>query len=211
MATIDITGYGYGGGLTGQRIPQGTIDIRPGVKALERVCIQFLRRGTLTVMRAMARTIKTDTTFARGALGTDIDKENLKGYAGILYSQNPGVDPVRLQYPAWQNEGIPSGKGSKPAGVPFRVSFFNPNGTLREQLVKWAERHGFQVWRTMTGKTTSRRRKGSVRLGELGMGMAMRSIRVWGYRHPWADVALVNAEPAVADELQALRGKLGEV
>lgn len=163
-------------------IKAGTVDLRPAIDRTARLCSKMLHKVGLVGLSLEAQLMKVDTGYSRGHLSYAMGLDGQSVKFGILSPFNNADGAGVALYPAMMNFGIKR----------HFVSFFNRDGSLREMLIKWCERHGIKVWKSNTGKATRRRTKGSERLIELGMGnrvMAMRGIRVWGYAHPWRDEA----------------------
>jgi hypothetical protein len=203
---ITTTGgpIGAGGAVIGAQM-----DIRPGVKALEKVAIRLMRRVTLQGQRLAAQYMKVDTGWARGHVDSDVamDGKDVVGRFGILTPFNMQDGANVAAYPAMQNAGIRR----------HRVYLFDPiTKALRWGLINWCVRHGIKVWKTLTGKRSSRIRKGGLRAWEDAQSMygpesgAMSSygfrtvlakhyINVWGYAWPWLDMSR-NALKAEFDQ-----------
>lgn len=160
--------------LDGGPVASGSVDFGPAKARMSRLLQRLLQRIGLTGMRHAKVAMLSDTGFARAnvSYAVDLDGQGVKW--GILQKVSyPDGGPNLAQILKWQEEGIRR----------HWVSFTNRDGSIRWMLVKWFERHGFKVWRSMTtGKAVRRKAAGSTSGSSM---LARRGAFVWGYAHPW--------------------------
>lgn len=154
----------------------GAVDFGPARARFSKLCQRLLQRIGLTGMRYAAQAMKVDTGFARANVTYAVDLDGLGVKWGILapakYPDEEG-GPNLATILNWIEHGIRR----------HWVSFTNRDGSIRWMLVKWFERHGFKVWRSLTTGRAVRRRAANLTTGS--SSLAMRGHMVWGYAHPW--------------------------
>lgn len=154
---------------------------------------RVLQSCGLRLLAAMKRYLPADTGYARAHISYALTPDETEVRAGIL-------TPIRAQdgagvalYPLYIQHGIRR----------HFVSFLNRDGTVREMLVRWFERHGVKVWRSMTtGRAIKGRRPGP------GAQLAMRGAMVWGYGVPWVSAARDELQSAMPGLLAEQKGRL---
>lgn len=168
MAELNFTPPTLAGGPT----VTGTVDFGPAKERMSKLLQRLLQRIGLTGLRYFVQTMLTDTGFSRAHASYAVDLDGLGVKWGILSpaKSEDGVDLATLLN--WMEHGIKR----------HRVSFTNRVGSIRYMLVKWFERHGFKVWRSVTTGRAVRRHATGYTTGS--SMLAMRGHMVWGYSHP---------------------------
>lgn len=159
-------------------VATGTVDFGPAKARLSLVIQRFLQRVGLSGLRYARQAMLADTGFARAHVTYAIDLDGMGVKWGVLspakYEDGPDLATVLN----WQEHGIKR----------HWVNFTNRDGSIRWMLVKWFERHGFKVWKSLkTGAAVRRKAPGSTSGNSM---LAMRGAYVWGYSHPWLSTSV---------------------
>jgi hypothetical protein len=174
-----------------------TVDFGPARARMSKLLQRLLQRIGVTGVRYAKQAMLHDTGFARAHVNYAIDLDGMGVKWGILaMAKHEEGGPNLATILNWQEHGIRR----------HRVSFTNRDGSIRWMLVKWAERHGFKVWKSMTtGRAVRRKAAGST--GGNSM-LAMRSMMVWGYAHPWLSTSTYYVKADFPTLLGSVEGTL---
>lgn len=185
--------------FSGGPVAVGQVDFGSARARMSKLCQRLLSRIGLTGMRYARQAMLVDTGYARASVTYAIDLDGQGVKWGVLApAKYPGEEggPNLATILNWMEHGIKR----------HWVNFTNKDGSIRWMLVKWFERHGFKVWRSMTtGRAVRRKAAGSTQGNSM---LAMRGAFVWGYAHPWLSTSRYFVQADFPQLLGSVEGTL---